>query len=140
MVGNFSDRPQDVYAAMILQVLAHTLSKISVTLFVLALNATRPIKLAGYCLLAAITAWGICSVFILAFRCSLPTPWNGSEGECLDATKIYVGINIVNIMTDIALVALPTVMMWGVHTSFNVKLRVIGLFASRIMCATIHQL
>lgn len=118
---------------MILQVLAHTLSKISVALFVLALNARRDIKLASYGLLAVITAWGICSIFVLAFRCALPTPWNDSHGKCLDAFKTYLGINIANIVTDVALVVLPTVMMWGVHTSYDVKFRVIGLFASRIM-------
>lgn len=125
---------------MILQVLAYTLSKISVALFVLTLNVRRDIKLASYILLVAIIAWGTCSVFILAFRCSLPTPWNGSKGECLDAFKIYLGINIVNIITDIALVVIPIVMMWGVHTSFDVKLWVIGLFATRVMCVASHQL
>ena len=118
---------------MMLQVLAHTLSKISVALFVLALNARRDIKLASYTLLVGITAWGLCGVFVLAFRCALPKPWNDSHDECLDAFTTYPGINIANIVTDIALVVLPTVMMWGVHTSFDVKLRVTGLFASRIM-------
>lgn len=125
---------QNVYTANILQLLVYTLSKISVCLFISALNSRFDIKVANYVLFGLIAAWGLCSIFIVAFRCSLPTPWNGNESECLgSAFTVSMGINIVNIITDFALVALPTIMMWSVHTTIDVKARVISLFASRLM-------
>lgn len=109
------------------------LAKISVTLFVMAINSGRELKIAGFVVLGLVIAWGLSSVFLFGFQCGASSPWAADEGQCLDQFSVYLGINIGNIITDIALVVLPAVMMWGVQTSFDVKARVIGYFAIRIL-------
>lgn len=116
-----------------LSVLAHAAAKISVALFVLAINARRDLKLVCYALLGIIVAWAVSSVFVIAFRCSLPAPWRGGANSCMDSFMVYLGINIVNIATDLALIVVPTVMMWKVQTGLDVRVQIISLFASRIL-------
>lgn len=125
--------PQELYAASLLSVLAHAAAKISVALFVLAINARRDLKLVCFAVLGIIVAWAVSSVFVIAFRCSLPTPWRGGANSCMDSFLVYLGINIVNIATDLALIVVPTVMMWKVQTGLDVRVQIISLFASRIL-------
>jgi len=84
-------------------------------------------------MLGIIVAWAVSSVFAIAFRCSVPPRWRDGANSCWNSFTVYLGINIVNIATDIALIVVPTTMMWKVQTSLDVKVQVISLFTIRIL-------
>lgn len=109
------------------------LAKISVTLLVMAIDSGRELKIASYVVLGLVVAWETSSVFLFGFQCGASSPWSADTDRCLDQFDVYLGVNISNIVTDIALLVLPTVMLWRVQTSFDVKARVIGYFAIRIL-------
>ena len=98
----------------------------------MAINPEFEFKIASYSVLGVVAAWGITSVFLLGFRCQLSSPWSTND-KCLDEVSVYQGINIVNILTDLALIVLPAVMMWSVQTATRNKAIVIALFATRIL-------
>ena len=127
------DCVQDFFVATLLLVFVHVCSKISVILFVMSINSGRQIKMASFVALAVVAAWGISSIFALALNCHISSLWSSNKGQCQEDFYVYMGVNIGNIITDIALVVLPAVMMWGVQTSFKLKARVIALFASRLL-------
>ena len=116
-----------------LAILVHGLSKVSVSIFIQAINARSDLKIVNRALFAVIALWSVISLLLAAFRCSLPNPWQDGNESCLDALAVSIGINVFNILTDLGLVVLPVVMMWGVHTSTDVKVRVMSLFSCRLL-------
>ncbi|KAJ9612311.1 hypothetical protein H2200_003908 [Cladophialophora chaetospira] len=108
-----------VYAADLLFIVANALAKASLVAFVMVIAPQRRIQLSCYTLLAVVAGWAVSGIFARAFQCQTPQRWVHADGKCHGekATSLYLGI--VNILTDIALIVLPSLMM------------VISLFASR---------
>lgn len=94
--------------------------------------------------------WSITSIFALAFQCDLPRPWLQGTGRCVNLVSfppviratprltdpqkaLYYYVDIMNILTDVALVILPVLVVWGLQLKAEKKLFVVGLFATRIM-------
>ena len=124
---------QDVYAAEMLFVIANAFAKASLVCFIMAISPQRRIKLASYTMLAIIAGWAIAGVFALAFQCDLPHPWLFEQGKCINQEALSIFIGVVNILTDVALIAIPWAMMWWVQTSTAKKWQVMVLFGTRIM-------
>ena len=103
-------------------------------MFIATITPRKDLKFACWALLGIIAVWGLCAVFLVAFRCQLPNPWFGPAEKCINLYPLNLGIDLTNIVTDIALVVLPAVMMSTVQTSFDKRMRVIALFASRVLC------
>ena len=58
---------------------------------------------------------------------------NGKVGLKNLRHSLATGIGVVNLLTDVAQVALPGVMMWSVQTAFDIKVRVVTLFSCRLL-------
>ena len=124
---------QDIYAAPMLFVVSSAFAKASVVFFVMKITPQREIHLACYTLLAIISAWGLGFIFALAFQCELPRPWI-VDSTCVDRRKLFLALGILNILTDLALVIVPIMMLWRVQSKAAKKWQVMALFASRILC------
>jgi hypothetical protein len=71
------------YAAQILLVATIACGKTSLALLVKSLMAEGYTLIASQGLIAVIVLWGFSSIMALAFRCSLPRPWEFTE-HCID--------------------------------------------------------
>ncbi|CAD6448045.1 e8905f50-b32e-4ff6-b4b1-9f5601b63a41 [Sclerotinia trifoliorum] len=78
-----------------------------------------------------ISTWCIGSIFALAFQCNLPKPRNSINGVCHDRAAFWRSVAALNIITDIALVALQVVMMRNLQMSLKKRLIVLSCFGSR---------
>jgi hypothetical protein len=76
--------------------------------------------------------WALAFIFSLAFQCDLPTPWDYNS-TCVDEWTLHLALNVFNILTDLALIAIPVVMLWWVQARSAKKWTVMILFATRIL-------
>jgi hypothetical protein len=120
------------YTSNILLIPALASAKASITLLIISIKPSRPVLLCCYGVLAATAAWMVASIFAFAFQCSLPTPWVLGPDTCVDQYALQLGVGVVNILTDIAIVALPFFMMKNVQVASSKRWMVSALFAIRI--------
>jgi hypothetical protein len=114
-------------------------TKASITLLIISIKPSRPVMMACYGVLGVIGAWAIAGIVGFAFQCSLPRPWvlgpNTALGQetCVDQYALQLGLGAVNVLTDLAIVALPFFMMQNVQVASTKRLMVSALFALRIV-------
>ncbi|KAJ5660053.1 hypothetical protein N7507_006504 [Penicillium longicatenatum] len=125
------------YVAQILLIVTIALSKISSGLLFKSTLTSREYTWANMTLIGVISAWAIGSILALALRCSLPTPWEWNLPEkCIDQAALFQTIAALNIITDVALVVLPCVLLRNVQISRWKRFRIMALIASKIIvCA-----
>ena len=127
------------YASNILLILALACAKAAVTLLVIAIKPLRYVMWACYAMLGLIAVWAVAGVFVLALQCSGPNRWvlgpaSGSNGEtCIDQHAMLIALRVIDIATDVGIVLLPGLMMWGVQVSAQKRWVVVLLFAVRLM-------
>ncbi|KAI1340853.1 hypothetical protein F5Y15DRAFT_414578 [Xylariaceae sp. FL0016] len=73
-----------LYIAEILHLLAVMAAKVSVLAALLPITPINKHRVAIYATAVFTTAWGITSVFAVAFQCSAPRPWNLLDQSCMD--------------------------------------------------------
>ncbi|KAK5133798.1 hypothetical protein LTR08_007227 [Meristemomyces frigidus] len=124
-----------LYATNILTILVLAAAKSSIVLLIVSVQPFRPVVLSCYILLAIIASWCVAGSFALAFQCHSSKPWTlggGDTDTCVDQFALQVGLGVVDIITDLAIVALAFFMMRGVQTNRQRKWMVIALFGLRI--------
>lgn len=124
---------QYTYAASILFIVSMFFAKLSVILFLMAITPSKPIHRCCHVLSAIIAGWTVCGVFALAFQCQLPSPWMTDDNQCIDRYGLQLFLGIVNIVTDLGLIVIPTIVMKNVQTNTRRKWQVVALFATRIL-------
>ena len=92
--------------------------------------------------MGVIGAWAVSSIIALACQCHSPRPWDFTNGRCISQSGLYYSIGVLNILTDVVIVALPIITMWTVQVSQQKRWLVNGLFAVRLLtvAAAIVQL
>lgn len=136
------------YAASLLAVSVHAVSKIS-TIFVIQTvgNRNQPIKWASRAMFYVVVLWWLVGFFLLAFRCTMPTPWAGDAESCLAASSVYAAFDVihlvidgVNVATDVLLVALPAVIIWRLQMARRKKVEITAAFALRLLYVHLERL
>jgi hypothetical protein len=129
---------QAFYASNILLIGAIGVAKASILLLIISIKPARSVLLACYGVLGISVAWTVAGVLGFAFQCSLPRPWvlgpNSPLGtqSCVDQYALQIGVGAVNILTDLAIVVLPFLMMQNVQVANTKRWMVSALFALRI--------
>jgi len=108
-------------------------SKISITLLIESIQPQRYVLHACRVLLGVIGLWAVSSIIALACQCDFPHPWDFTNGRCINQSGLYYSIGVINILTDVAIVALPIVTMWTVQVSQQKRWLVNSLFAVRLL-------
>ncbi|KAK5248762.1 hypothetical protein LTR40_011710, partial [Exophiala xenobiotica] len=120
------------YAGNLLFQLVLALSQVIVVLLIKNVQPQRPVRIGCNCLLGFITVYSALSLSILAFQCSLPTPWLVSTDSCVDRKTFLTAFIITSIGIDAATLFLPIIMMCKVSTSRDKKIFVCVLFGTRL--------
>lgn len=98
----------------------------------MGIKPPKPVMVACQVTLAVINAWALAALFATIFECSPPRVWD-YHGQCVNQWALYLSNVTWNIVTDIALVILPFLLMRNVQVSNRKRWVVIGLFGTRII-------
>jgi hypothetical protein len=97
-----------------------------------SIKPLRPVVLSCYAFLGVVAVWMIAGIFSLAFQCEVPQPWVLGPDTCVDQFALRIGLGVVNMVTDVAVVVLAFFMMYSVQTTASKKYSVVALFGLRI--------
>jgi hypothetical protein len=76
--------------------------------------------------------WTISGVFVTAFPCSVPNPWQFDSGKkCINLISWVNYVGITNIVVEVLLVAIPLT-VWNLRASAGKRLSVSLMFLARL--------
>ncbi|CAD0082702.1 unnamed protein product [Aureobasidium vineae] len=124
---------QAIYAAEVLFILAYTLSKVSLALFVRRLftHNTRLNAVLCWSLLSLTIAWGVVALFVLLIDCS-PYHFFSQAVKCPSYIARWRAVTILDIITEAALMVVPSYLVSGVMIGSRPKMLVMTAFAFRL--------
>ncbi|EMD87314.1 hypothetical protein COCC4DRAFT_49222 [Bipolaris maydis ATCC 48331] len=82
---------------------------------------------------AVTVVWGITAVFLIAFQCPSPQRWDIENPQCMDFRSIRTFNAVMNIVTDLALVTVPTLMVIPLQVGSDRKLTLLVGFWCRLI-------
>ncbi|KAI4734649.1 hypothetical protein E4T50_14837 [Aureobasidium sp. EXF-12298] len=132
--GKIPSIDEALYAAEVLFILAHTLSKVSLALFVRRLFTHNRTLNAILCwsLLGMTIAWGVVSLFVLFINCSPHHFFSSTAARCPSYIDRWRAVTVFDIITEAALMIVPSYLVSGVMIGAHAKLLVMTAFASRL--------
>ncbi|KAF2217705.1 hypothetical protein CERZMDRAFT_92360 [Cercospora zeae-maydis SCOH1-5] len=122
-------------AANVLSYPALAFSKCSVALLIISIQPQRWIIASLYGVCAISIVWAIVAAAVTATQCG-PHRWvlgHTDHDSCIDQYAAQVGIKLVDIITDVALVVLPIAMILSVQFSVWNRFVVSFMFGMRIV-------
>ncbi|KAI2638709.1 hypothetical protein GGS26DRAFT_602349 [Hypomontagnella submonticulosa] len=131
------------YAGELLFILALGLAKLSVCTGLSALSPETGHRRLTSAFVIAVLLWFVVAFVGTAFQCGSHGPWeSGGEVKCLDKHAFLEYVGITNILTDAALIGLPTAVIYPLKMTFRTRITVLSFFSVRILAiaATICQL
>jgi len=74
--------------------------------------------------------WGIAFTLVSIFQCSpVQRAWDEEiEGTCIPYLNIFIGLQVANIILDVAILCLPITAVMGLQMAKSNKRSVIGTF------------
>ncbi|KAF2671581.1 hypothetical protein BT63DRAFT_452085 [Microthyrium microscopicum] len=79
----------------------------------------------------AIGAWGIFSLFVIAFQCPLPEPWVFQPAQCPTHGNLFYAIISFNALTDVLLASMIIPVVWDLRMEIRDRTLVAILFGLR---------
>ncbi|KAF2869232.1 hypothetical protein BDV95DRAFT_609459 [Massariosphaeria phaeospora] len=120
------------YAAEIFLMVAMGLSKMAMVAFIHGLTPRKVDRGFNYALGGFAVLWTASSVLVSAFQCGASQPWDLRSSACIDRFAWWYAVGILNIGSEVAIVALEVGMMVPLHITRLRKLSIISLFACRL--------
>jgi len=138
-----------------LYILTLIVSKVSVLILLRQITPVRLHRRLALWVGVFLVVWGLASFVSSGFQCRLPAAWKILGEHCMDQVRhittpfelfpekdtilnffdpqlaFWKAFAILNILTEIALIALPFYTIWQVHLRVDQKLTVIGCFSLR---------
>ncbi|GAW20776.1 hypothetical protein ANO14919_102870 [Xylariales sp. No.14919] len=121
------------YAANLLFIIAVGFSKLSVCMSLFALSPDRIHRRLTVAVFLIIVMWILTSVFVTAFQCGSHKAWDKIKNSCIDQHAFLDYVGISNILSDVALIAVPIVIVYPLKMAFKTRATIIALFSSRIL-------
>ncbi|KAF2117251.1 hypothetical protein BDV96DRAFT_22157 [Lophiotrema nucula] len=120
------------YAGCMLYIANFGCARISVCLLIKNL---LPGRLARYTTLGFAgftTLWMLSGIFVTAFPCHVPRPWDFYNNKCFDLTKFINYLGATNIIVEILLIMIPLV-VWNIRLDVGKRVSVSVAFISRLL-------
>ncbi|MCJ1401744.1 hypothetical protein MMC11_004961 [Xylographa trunciseda] len=149
--GDLASIQKAQYADDILYIITLWLTKSSAALFFMRLTPNRHHLLTAKSVLVVSTVWAVVSVFMIALRCQLTTPWMDYDRQCtnlvgrsktlvtLSSRLTYTQflrwqiIGAIDIITEIALFSVAIYMVQGLQMPLLRKASVVLAFSFRLL-------
>ncbi|KAF1914390.1 hypothetical protein BDU57DRAFT_578545 [Ampelomyces quisqualis] len=122
-----------VFVSTILFVFALSISKCSMILF-LHRAAKTLIQRVGIILVGVIVlTWTLAVMTGIVFECEMPRPWDIWAGRCIPMVPFWITATVVDIIVDVALIALASHTVWSLQLGYRQKTLATLIFCLRIL-------
>ncbi|KAI0880233.1 uncharacterized protein GGS22DRAFT_175496 [Annulohypoxylon maeteangense] len=121
------------YAGELLYILALGLAKLSVCTGLTTLSPDTSHRRLTSVFVIAVVTWSLVAFVGTAFQCGGHGIWEQGDIKCLDRHAFLEYVGITNILTDAALIALPTTVIYPLKMSIRTRLTVLSFFSVRIL-------
>ncbi|KAF6228270.1 hypothetical protein HO133_008000 [Letharia lupina] len=131
--SSLSSELKSEYTAALLYIPSLLFAKLAVLALVKTITPNRWDRRAAYSVAALVVLWATTGEFAAAFMCHVPNTWEWPHGQCNDRHAFWNYLEVTNILTDTALIALPLIMISRIRTSLATKASVFSFFGLRII-------
>jgi len=130
------------YASQILFVVSVFFGKASSLSLLLALSPNMTYRRPMIAVGVITAAWAVAAVLASAFQCSLPKSYLYTTGRCFSQTGFWDAVGVIDILTDMAIMILPTFLLYNLQLPLQKKITVCFAFSFRFLSvgATIFRL
>ncbi|KAG9236193.1 hypothetical protein BJ875DRAFT_541535 [Amylocarpus encephaloides] len=122
-----------LYSGDMLIILTLTVVKGSVLVALYAITPIMSHRIVIYATTAVTLGWGISGIFATAFQCPSPHRWNLADQQCIDIRALKTYSASMNILTDVALIIIPTIVILPTQMAWEKRLTVLGGFWFRLL-------
>ncbi|KAB8259684.1 hypothetical protein BDV32DRAFT_123937 [Aspergillus pseudonomiae] len=120
---------QEYVAAIISYSITVMLTKISILFLYHRFFPMKWLLLIAYVVGAIVVAYNLAVIFVAAFQCiPLSALWTGQSEKCINTAPPFTALAIVNVVTDIAILAIPVTPVLGLHMNTSRKVQVLTIF------------
>lgn len=136
--GVCSHEKQLFIAAPVVWGFATTCVKLSILTFYYDIFATPRFRRVVYVMCAIVVALCLATILEPFLLCRpLSYTWTRvtmmTKGTCGDSQKAYLGVAVVNLLVDLAILGLPMPMLWQLQMPFQKKLGITVILALGLM-------
>ncbi|ETN44499.1 uncharacterized protein HMPREF1541_10169 [Cyphellophora europaea CBS 101466] len=121
------------YTANLFLILTLACAKASLIFLIVRLSPARSVRRICYALLGGIALWAAVFLFLFAFQCPTPSPWDYNQQCALSTGGLYYAFAGTDIATDLLVTILPAYVIWSVQIPIRKRITVIAVFASRLV-------
>ncbi|KAH7080084.1 hypothetical protein BKA63DRAFT_234704 [Paraphoma chrysanthemicola] len=122
-----------VFISTILFVLALSLSKCSILLFLSHVAGTTLQRLGVMMIGIVVMVWTLAIMAGIVFECEMPRPWEIWTGKCIPMLPFWITATAVDIVIDITLVLLSVHMVWTLQLDYHKKTLASLIFSLRLV-------
>jgi hypothetical protein len=85
--------------------------------------------------IGVVAAYGVGAIISTALFCRpLEANWNHNvKGRCINTKAFYMSQSIINLITDLAILIIPTPLLWSLKLAPKKRLQVVLMFAVGIL-------
>ncbi|KAL2424572.1 hypothetical protein ABEF95_001038 [Exophiala dermatitidis] len=120
------------YAWNILYIASLALGKSSTVLLLLTLAPSKRYRRPMLGVAIVVGLWALSSILGSAFQCELPQPYLITTGKCFDQHGFWTATGIIDIVTDVLIVALPIYLVHNLQLPRHKKVAVCFAFSFRL--------
>ncbi|KAI5777089.1 hypothetical protein EDC01DRAFT_624550 [Geopyxis carbonaria] len=133
--GDLEVYQKAAYASQLLYLPALAASKLATLWFIATLARTPANRAMCTAIILFTLLWTVAALFTIAFQCPLPHPWAtlAPEPRCINASAFWAAIGSIDILLQLALIALPVHILWGLQMPWSKKAPVMAAFAARAL-------
>jgi hypothetical protein len=124
---------QAFYASNVLYIVAGVFARVSIILFIRRLTPSFGAARACWMFLTFLVLFGVSTLLVTLFACGLPNPWLYQSDQCVDLTAFTRAVAIIDMLTDLCLVALPVYLFSRVNYAGSGRWTVIIVFSLRTL-------
>jgi len=82
---------------------------------------------------ALVMLWGFVGIWASAFQCAVPHPYLYTTGKCFQQVAFWDAIGVIDIITDLAIMALPVIVVRNLQLPLKKKINVVFAFSFRVL-------
>lgn len=123
---------KQLYGFECVYVTAVAFVKVSILCMYLRIFPSRSFKIGAYTIGSIVVAWCIAIILVCLFQCSpiylAWQPWLAADDSCINLRGSFIGNAVPNILTDVAILAMPIKQVWKLHATMAQKVSLVCTF------------
>lgn len=133
------------YASQLIYIVTIALAKASTLTLLVAITPQKTHRMPMFCVSGLVAAWAFASLWAAAFQCSLPKPYlftsspigvgpsAAPHAKCFNQVAFWDAVGAFDILTDLAIMALPILVVRDLQLNFRKKINVVVAFSFRLI-------